>query len=200
MGGMASREKENDEPEWRAELERVLHDGSDTLTLFGKSLGDAGAAEVADRLRGNASVTGLFVPNNTLGNTGAAALADLLQDSSDGGGTALERVDLSYNDIGATGVAALADGLRQNTSVAHLVLTGNPGVDSTISTEEEAAAGLEALISAIGVNTTLETVDVGRNNDLPRTSLTIALNDEEGRRRGREREHGPLTKAARTND
>jgi hypothetical protein len=76
----------------------------------------------------------------------------------------------------------------------------NPGVDATAKggSEADAALGIESLISAIGGNTTLEKVRVNVDfTNVPQFQVMNALEDTEGRRRGRT---GPLTKAHLTGE
>jgi Leucine Rich repeat len=199
--------------DWRAELDRVLRAGEGKLDLSQCSLGDAEAAEVAEKLRANRNnVKELHLFYNEIGDAGATALAALLrQDSGDGssdaesasetgdsgsGGAALEILYLQFNAIGRKGIADLSDALRHNTTLWGLFLARNPGVDARKISEAEAAAGIDSLLSAIAVNTTLTRVHVGVDGH--RKTIEAALADTEGRKRGRELFlSGPTTKAAR---
>jgi Leucine Rich repeat len=195
-------------PEWLAEVERVLREGKDILGLTDVSLSDAGAVEVAEKLHGSAVIR-VYLGGNAICNTGAAALAELLRD--DGSGREndankeknvppLEFLQLATNGIGSDGIAALADALRNNTTLKELRLNQNPGVDASIS-ETESAIGIDSLVSAIGVNTTLKKVVVGTVSDPNQKRIYAALADVDGRRLGREKFlTGPLTKAARARD
>jgi hypothetical protein len=201
--------------DWRAEVDRVLREGKEDLDLDGCSLGDAEAAEVAEKLRANPNnVKQLHLYRSKIGDAGATALAALLrQDNGDGssdaesasetgdsgsGGAALEWLNLQLNAIGRKGIADLSDALRHNTTLKCLWLIDNPGVDAEKSSEAEAAAGIDSLLSAIAVNTTLELVSVGLPTDPHQKTIKAAMADTEGRKRGRERFlSGPMTKAAR---
>jgi hypothetical protein len=186
--------------DWRSEVDRVLREGGDTLHLTFKFLGAEGAAEVAEKLRGNSSaVKQLYLGGNKLGDGGVRSVVELLRSNL----PTLEAVGLDKNDIGCDGMAALADALRENTTVRRLYLGGNKGVDPDPQfggTVAEAAAGVASLVAAIGVNTTLEVVWVG-NNNIHQQAIRVALADTEGRRAGRERLlTGPVTKAAHKRD
>jgi Leucine Rich repeat len=201
--------------DWRAEVDRVLREGKEDLDLDGCSLGDAGAAEVAEKLRANRNnVKKLELDGNEIGDAGATALAALLREdtgegSSDGEsasetgdsgsrGAALEYLYLQSNVIGRDGLADLSDAVRHNSTLQWLLLTGNPGVDAKRGSEAEEAAGIDSLLSAIAVNTTLRTVSVGLSSNPHQKTIEAALADTEGRKRGRELfRSGPMTKAAR---
>jgi Leucine Rich repeat len=201
--------------DWRAELDRVLRAGEEKLDLRECSLGDAGAAEVAEKLRANRNnVKNLYLGGNKIGDAGATAIAALLrQNNGDGssdaesasgmgdsgsGGAALEYLYLHFNTIGRKGIADLSDALRHNTTLRELWLARNPGVDAAKSSEAEAVAGIDSLLSAIAVNTTLTTVRVVLSSIPHQKTIEAALADTEGRKRGRELFlSGPMTKAAR---
>jgi Leucine Rich repeat len=189
--------------EWRDQLEHVLREGAAILNLEDMYLGNAEAVEIAARLRGSkTSVTRLNLDFNEIEDAGASAIAELLR--ADNGEcediSRLEWVELATNSIGRGGVAALADALKYNTSVKRLWIGWNPRVDPIVgdSSDGEAEAGINSLVSAIGVNTTLETVGVAPQFQ---RGVDALLADKEGRRRGRERFlTGSLTKAARKRD
>jgi Leucine Rich repeat len=202
--------------DWHAEVDRVLREGEDELNLSQCSLGDAEAAEVAEKLRANRnSVNDLNLAfNNKIGDAGATALAALLRQDNGGGssdaesasetgdsgsgGAALEYLQLQFNAVGRKGIANLSDALRHNTTLLELYLFGNPGVDARKSSEAEAAAGIDSLLSAIAVNTTLVLVHVDYDGNPHKKTIDAALADTEGRKRGRELFlSGPMTKAAR---
>jgi Leucine Rich repeat len=189
---------------WRADLEHILREGKAELNLYNFALGYEGATEVAARLiasSGNAAEV-LNVEENAISDAGAAAIAEFLRsDPPD-----LEHICLSFNKIGAEGIAVLSDALRVNTNLRWLHLGQNPGVDGSHpnSSDAEAAAGIAALVSAIGVNTTLMTVSVdGLMGNPHQKTVDAALGDTEGRHRGREKflaGPDPVTKAARKSD
>jgi Leucine Rich repeat len=192
----------DDSEEWREELENTLRDGLEDLYLFDLSVGAAEMAEVAKRLRERkTAVKSLHLSKNSIGDAGAHSVAELLRENGGGDGsdgrTAVEEVNLQENGIGRDGIEAVANALRHNSTVRRLFLQGNPGVDPEQG-EAEAAAGTEALVAAIGVNTTLERVVGGSMCESDVDCFNAALKDTEGRRRGRELfQNGPSTKAAR---
>jgi Leucine Rich repeat len=186
----------------RAEVDRVLREGEEALYLDSISMGTEGAAEVAEMLRGTSNaVKRLYLGGNKIGDGGALAIAEFLRSNP----PALETVYLNENNIGCDGIVALADALRENTILQELCLWGNKGADSDPrlgGTEAEAAAGIDSLVAAIGVNTTLEEVLVNNSgtSDHPKT-IDAALADTEGRCAGRERFlNGPATKSVHKSD
>jgi Leucine Rich repeat len=166
--------------------------------LNNMSLDAAEAAEVIEKLRGTSNaVKKLWLSFNTIGDGGARAIAELLR----GNPPELEEVYLSHNNIGRDGIAALGDALRENTTVRRLYLHQNKGVDPHPwwgGREAEAAASIDALVAAIGVNTTLIEVDVrGLGNNPHQKTIDAALADKAGRRTAREHFLStPVTKAA----
>jgi Leucine Rich repeat len=180
----------------------AAEEGSSVLRLSKRRVGDAGAKAVAANLlqAGEASIVRVLrLEDNAIGDAGAAALAELL---SSRGGAALSDVYLSGNDIGPAGISALADSLRRNFSLIELRLLGNPGVDSFYGTDDEVASGIDALIAAVRVNTTLKRVSVAMfDADSRQKAVDAALADTEGRLRGRALEYTEsLTKAARSRE
>jgi Leucine Rich repeat len=199
------------EPLWRDELDRVVRSGGGEeegeegaiLDLQKRHLGDAEITQVAERLsQGDAQhVKFLNVHGNCFGDAGAASIAELLREAS-GKKAALECVNLTSNCIGPEGILALAGALRENSTLTQLSLWRNPGVDARggLSNGADAAAGVDSLVAAIGVNTTLQIVDVGRFSPHNKTVLA-ALADTDGRHLGRERFRArPLTKAVRKSE
>jgi Leucine Rich repeat len=186
----------------RAELDRVLLEGGEELNLRNKSLGDEETAEVAEKLRGNSNaVKELYLRSNKIGDGGARAVAELLRSNP----PELEWVDLGDTDIGRDGIAALADALCHNTTVRVLWLDQNNGVDPDPKcggSEAEAAAGIDSLVAAIGVNATLMRVSVGVPTSPHQNTIDAALADTEGRRAGREQflAELPMTKSAGKRD
>jgi hypothetical protein len=191
----------SDDGDWRAEIDRVVREEDDQVFFDNKFMSEREVEEAVQWLRGGKTrVRRLHLQNNSVfGNAGAAALAELLQDNGGENGTAVEEVFLFDNEIGCEGVGALADAIRHNTALRSLLLRTNRGVDPVYG-EADAKTGIEALISAIGVNTTLELVSVGAENRFQEL-VDAALADVAGRLRGREHFLSmPLTKAARTSD
>jgi hypothetical protein len=179
---------------WREKLDYVLRKGKEELGLS-HDFGDAGAAEVAKKLRG-AKVKKLYLTQSAVGDVGAAAVADLLRDNNE---TSLEWISLRSNLIGRDGIEALADALRYNNTVKTLLLFGNPGASGDPETEggsdAEVEAAIAALVAAIGVNTRLEEVrvDYPGYDEASQRAIDAALAATEARQRGR---NGPTTKAA----
>jgi Leucine Rich repeat len=226
------------EVDWRAELDRVLLEGGEALDLNGKSLGDEGTAEVAEKLRGNSNTVKelwltnnkigdggarsvaellrsnppalemVFLGNNNFGRDGIAALADALQHNTTVGGLnlssnnlgdggaraiaellrsnppALVEVALGENNIGPEGIVSLADALREDPTVRELYLAGNKGVDPDPQwggSEAKAAAGIDSLVAAIGVNRTLLKVGVtpGMGSNPHQETIDAALTEHE---------------------
>ena len=91
------------------------------LFLGGKSIGDAGAVEVAQLLRGNTTITGVYLSYNNIGATGAAALGEAFKAN-----TCITEVYLSDNNIGATGAAALGEAFKANTGITCCLLYTSP--------------------------------------------------------------------------
>jgi Leucine Rich repeat len=186
------KKKKKDKPPrtWREKVQRALMKGG-LLSLTDEFLGDAEVAEIAQMLRESAGneVKYLHVDMNDVGDAGAVAVAELLR-----GNPPLETVLLGCNKIGADGIAALADALCENTHVKELILWANRGVDAERpgSSDEEAAAGVESLVAAIAVNTTLERVAVGGKNPHQK-AVDAALADSH---RGDQYDPGQLTKSA----
>ena len=108
------------------------------LVLGANTIGDAGAAAIAEALKVNAVlhtlVLGSLLGGNSIGDAGALAIADALKVNA-----VLEELYLSGNFIGDAGAVALAEGLKVNVVLKTLWLTDNSIGD------EGAAAIAEAL-------------------------------------------------------
>jgi Leucine Rich repeat len=169
--------------QWRPELERVVRGQNSDLELLSMSLGDSEVVEVVQTLSANPNaVKTLNLGGNAIGNAGAAAIANLLRHGS---GCALEELYLFRNHIDAVGITALGDALRNNTSLRLLFLRGNPGIEGDGGLET--AAAVESLVSAIRINSTLETIRVDMSSSAPhQQAVEAALADRDGRRRRRE--------------
>jgi len=89
------------------------------LYLYGNSIGDAGAAALAEALKANTMLTALYLDSNSIGDAGAAALAEALKANK-----TLTALYLSSNSIGDAGAAALAEALKANTMLTALYLYG----------------------------------------------------------------------------
>ena len=95
-------------------------EGCTELRLLRNSIGDSGAAAVAEVLMNNTAITSLKLGNNNIGDSGAAAFAEALK-----GNTAVTELYLSFNSIGDSGAAALAEALKSNTALTTLDLRNN---------------------------------------------------------------------------
>ena len=102
--------------------------------------GDYQVVVLAEALKTNTTLTGLYFSNGDLDGAGAAALANALQTN-----TTLTELYLSSNNLGAEGVAALANALQTNTTLVWLDLSHN----------NLRADGVAALAAALRTNTTL---------------------------------------------
>jgi Leucine Rich repeat len=188
--------------DWRVAVDRVLREGGKELYLMNASLGDEEATGVTEKLRVSSNaVKKLYLGWNKIGDGGARSVAELLRSNP----PALKVVTLFENNIGRDGIAPLAAALCHNTTVRRLNLDCNKGVDPDPKwggSEAEAAAGIDALVAAIGVNTTLEKVWVDSSGaSRHQKTINAALADTEGRRAGREHFLStPTTKAARKRD
>jgi hypothetical protein len=127
-----------------------------------KHMGDADAAALAESLRGNTTLTVLFLTDNQIGDAGATALAECLR-----GNTTLTLVCLRSNQIGDAGATALAEGLRGNTTLTKLFVVGNHIGD----------AGATALAGGLRGNTALTALDLCENQigDAGATALAESL-------------------------
>ena len=86
------------------------------LRLYDKKIGDARAVEVAQLLRGNATITEVYLSNNNIGATGAAALGEAFKAN-----TTITRVYLDSNNI-----TRLPASLAQNRTITTFSYYGNP--------------------------------------------------------------------------
>ena len=162
-----------------------------TLNLFGKAMGDEGAARLAEALATNATLESLFLQANKIGDAGAKALGEALRTNatltelhcrknqiSDEGArwlergpqanTALKRLRLDDNRIGKEGAVALGDALKTNATLHLLDLNGNQIGDE----------GAIALAEGLQSNSTLETLKISWHNqigDSGATALGAAL-------------------------
>merc|ERR1711935_323281 len=82
--------------------------GVTSLSLRGNSIGDAGAAAIAEALKTNTAVTFLRLDYNSIGDAGAAAIAEALTTN-----TAVTSLNLNSNRIGDAGAVEIAD-LKQS--------------------------------------------------------------------------------------
>jgi Leucine Rich repeat len=194
---------------WKAQLDRVLRNGEKNLDLRGEALGDLGVGKLVGKLvkkKNENNVGELLLDFCEIGDAGAESLAALLRSNP----PALYDVRLNNNKITQQGIRALAESLKQNRTLKSIDLFLNPGFDVPgLGLEPLHDDGdldpsmlVQSLIAAIGVNTTLEGVSVAVYSDDPlQVTIDAALQDTEGRQRGRqEYGGGPMTKAARNGD
>jgi uncharacterized protein (DUF924 family)/Ran GTPase-activating protein (RanGAP) involved in mRNA processing and transport len=203
---------------------RSIRQGAlETLDLVNTGLLDAGAAQVIDALRDNASLRhlylgtngltaavgpalgrylaevdrlhSLFVDCNRLGDEGVAALAEGLAHSR-----TLRRLSLASNRIGPAGVRALAEALRDHPSLVSL----NLGWTRATSAVREAGnrigdEGCVALAELLRHNAVLRALDVSHNDIGQRglDTLCEALADNRTLVHLRHPQHGKATNADR---
>jgi Ran GTPase-activating protein (RanGAP) involved in mRNA processing and transport len=92
-----------------------------TLRLDGNSIGDAGATQVADALRGKKTWHTLDLRSNSIGDAGATQLADALR-----GNETARTLALSSNPIGDAGAAQLVDMLQGNATLTCVAVFQTP--------------------------------------------------------------------------
>ena len=85
-----------------------------SLDLIWNKIGDEGAAEIAEALKKNDTLTYLNLYNNNIGAEGAKALATAMKENKN---IKLTEIYLPANDISAAGAEALAAALRVNDSL-----------------------------------------------------------------------------------
>ncbi|EGD76947.1 hypothetical protein PTSG_07288 [Salpingoeca rosetta] len=122
--------------------------GEEVRLLWGNNLGDIGGKALAEALKVNTTLTGLYLENNDLGLEAGRAIAEALKFNA-----MLAVLDLSYNILGPEGGKAIAKALKVNTTLTTLDLYNN-GVGFE--------AGI-AIAEALKVNTTLTELDVDDN-------------------------------------
>ena len=91
-----------------------------SLDLSFNSIGDAAMTNLAECLRFNATLTTLVLAGNRIGDTGATRLAESLRINA-----TLTRLNLSFNEIGAAGATQLAESLRNNITLTSFSLSLN---------------------------------------------------------------------------
>lgn len=94
-----------------------------TLNLYMNNIGVTGATALAQMLKSNTGLAGLYLDGNNLGDDGATALAEALKYNN-----ALTTLDLNYNNIGNNGATALAGALESNTALTTLWLARNDDI------------------------------------------------------------------------
>ena len=134
-----------------AELARALA-GNATLTklsLTSSNIDDAGATELARALAGNATLTELYLEFNNIDDAGATELARALA-----GNATLTELCLEFNNIDVAGATALARALAGNATLKDLFLSRNNIGD----------AGATELARALVGNATLKVLGLEVNN------------------------------------
>ena len=89
-----------------------------SLRLADNSIGDAGAAALAEAVKVSATLTTLHLGGNGIGADGAAALAEAVKVSA-----SLTTLHLTDNSIGAAGAAALAEAVKISVTLTALAHT-----------------------------------------------------------------------------
>ncbi len=134
----------------------------ETLTLERKTQADV--VVLAEALKGNSSLTELYLSGNKIGVHGASVLAGALKEN-----TSLTELDLSLNNNNDLCAAGLAEALQKNTNLTRLNLSGNYIGDQ----------GATGLAAALQVNTSLTVLNLCHNKigDQGATGLAAALNE-----------------------
>jgi Ran GTPase-activating protein (RanGAP) involved in mRNA processing and transport len=119
-----------------------------TLNTRSRSFGEVGARAIADALKVNTTLEGLYISGNEIGDAGAAALAGGLAVNS-----SLRELHANFCGIGAAGSRAIADALKINTTLEELYIANN----------NIGLLGSRAIAEALKVNTTLERLFISDN-------------------------------------
>ena len=115
--------------------------GASSIDLRDKGLTAHDATVVAEVLKSNTSVRGVYLDfNKEIGDEGAKALAEALKVNA-----TVEKLYLRSCGIGDDGAAAFAEALRSNTSLTVLGLYGNGIGEQGEQLLREAVAGREGL-------------------------------------------------------
>ncbi len=144
-----------------AELARRLSPDGQQLGLKKRKLDDAGAAVLAEFLRGPAgrSLAALNLSDNRVESAGGVQLASALALCP-----VLAKLSLAGNKLGCTGGVALADALTQSAALAELDLRGCA----------LGAVASEALATALASNRTLLRLNLGGNAVGDKGALLLA--------------------------
>lgn len=111
----------NEGSEMLAEVLKNPQCALEKLCLCGSGIGDSGCAAIMDALPFNSSLIHLDLSSNKIGVGGCQAIAQALQNKA----IILEQIILSSNySIGDRGCLHIADGLKDNTSLKKLFMTG----------------------------------------------------------------------------
>lgn len=95
------------------------------VCFYKEHVGVEGAQSIADAMKNNISVTGLFFRTNKIFDAGAQIIAKMLQ-----GNKSVIRLALSDNCIGDAGAHSISEMLEGNTTVSRLWLDANHIADS----------------------------------------------------------------------
>lgn len=141
-----------------------------SLILAHGKITDNGMQVLADFLRNDTTLRVLALPRNEISDQGVTWLADALKYNN-----ALDKLVLCNNQIGNVGIRLVAEALRYNHGLLELSLNGNNMVGDD---------GKNALLAALDVNRTLQSVDIledGFDEDLdyhaePRLDRNLRIN------------------------
>jgi len=129
---------------------RQLRDNSITsLSLYNNNIRDAGARDLAEVLKLNASLTSLDLVYNQIGDDGARDIAEALKLNA-----SLTYLDLHNNNIGDAGARDIAEALKLNASLTYLDLHNN----------NIGEAGARDIAEALKLNASLTSLDLTINN------------------------------------
>ncbi|XP_004346110.1 hypothetical protein CAOG_05437 [Capsaspora owczarzaki ATCC 30864] len=159
-----------------AKRQRELYDQVKNASGTLRQMGDVGAQAIAEALKVNTTVTGIYLWANQIGDVGAQAIAEALKVNK-----TLTELYLHQNQIGVAGAQAIAEALKVNTTLKDLFLAENQiGDAGTIAIAEALKvnktlswlglidnqigdAGAQAIAEALKVNMTLTHLDLHRN-------------------------------------
>tara|TARA_B110001469_G_C9628357_1_gene313916 strand:+ start:924 stop:2066 length:1143 start_codon:yes stop_codon:yes gene_type:complete len=123
------------------------------LSLNENSIGDVGAAALGEALLVNPVISVMSLAGNpSIGDKGAAAIAEALKTN-----TVLQQLHLFDCSIGDQGAMAIAEALRVNVALTHLIIEGN-----LIEND-----GATALARALRANAGLTTLHISENKISP---------------------------------
>ena len=90
------------------------------LNLGYNKIGDKGIAKIANTLRTNTTISGLYVSSCGISDIGVQSLAEAIAAN---GSIRLEILDVSHNNIGDIGIAHIATALQINTTIKSFLLS-----------------------------------------------------------------------------
>ena len=88
--------------------------GVTKLNLGRNKIGDKGIAKIANTLRTNTTISGLYVFHCDISDIGVQSLAEAIAAN---GSIRLEELNISHNNIGDIGIAHIATALQMNTTI-----------------------------------------------------------------------------------